>query len=108
MNWISHIKKFLIRNFDLSSTSSKSEAIILSSKKTGTRHEDRMDIQLLLQISPPKGRNYLLEHSGTFSNEEFRQFLQPGQKVFLIRNNKKPTLELTWAKNESGNNYHVS
>ena len=101
MNWISQTKKFLIRYFDLSSTNSKSEAIILSSKKTGTVHEDRMNIQLLLQISPPKGRNYLLEHTGIFSNEEFNKFLQPGQRIYFSHNNKKISPELTWPENEN-------
>src|SRR5687767_5344318 len=99
MNWISHIKKFLIRNFDLSATSSKSEAIILSSKKTGNREEGRMDIELLLQILPPNGRNYLIEHTGTFSNDEFHKYLQPGQRIYLSHNNKKPSPELTWMEN---------
>src|SRR3990170_1810821 len=100
MNWISHIKKFLIRNLDLSDTSSKSEAIILSSKKMGGREEDRIDIELLLQISPPNGRNYLLEHTGTFSNDEFHKYLQPGQRIYLSHNSKKLSRELTWTENE--------
>ena len=101
MNWISYLKKFLIRNLHLADTSSKSEGIILSSKKIGTRKEGMIDIELLLQISPPKGRNYLLEHTDTFSNDEFHKFLQPGQRIYLSHNPKTLCPELTWTENEN-------
>ena len=102
MNWLLNIRSFLFRKFDLSTTSrSTSEAIILMSSKKSNKDNDHIDVTLLLQISPPNRRNYLIEHSGKFSNEEFSQFLQPGQRIYLIQNHQKHKIELTWKKNET-------